>query len=166
MESRHRASILLCLLIPPGLLTTAACGDEAEVEVLTGDQSRAEIELSSAEKFEVHLESNPSTGFAWEISPMASPDLVTLDSKAYVEPDSDLVGVPGTEVFVFTTGSEGAGILRLEYIRSSDDPPVAERVVEFILRIDGADWPPTRSTAPTRATAVSPTRGEARISRN
>jgi hypothetical protein len=45
-------------------------------------------------------------------------------------------------VFTFAAVGEGAGILRLEYVRSFDDPPVPERIVEFIVRVDGAAWPP------------------------
>jgi hypothetical protein len=45
-------------------------------------------------------------------------------------------------VFVFVAGDEGAGVLRLEYVRSFDDPVIPERVAEFIVRIDGAPWPP------------------------
>ncbi len=73
---------------------------------------------------------------------MTTPDLVALDNRRYFEPDSDLVGAPGTEIFALAAGTEAAGILRLEYIRSLEDPIIPERVVEFIIRIDGADRPP------------------------
>lgn len=136
------------------LLASVSCGDDGdEVRILTAEQSGAEIEFGSEEEFEVHLESNPSTGFMWEISEMTTPDLVQLVSRRYVEADSDLVGVAGTEVFVFSTGEKGAGVLRLEYVRSFDDPIVPERVAEYVVRIDGAQWPPPDGTAAPPSTA-------------
>jgi hypothetical protein len=39
-------------------------------------------------------------------------------------------------VFVFEAIGD-ADILRLEYIRSFDDPVIPERVVEYIIRVDG-----------------------------
>jgi inhibitor of cysteine peptidase len=134
----------------------AACGDDDDVRVFTDDQSGSEIGLGADEQFEIRLESNPSTGFAWKISAMTTPDLVELDSTTYVEPDSDLAGAPGTEVFVFTAGAKGGGVLRLEYVRSFDDPIVPERVAEFIIRIDNADWPPPQGSPPPVSTAVAP----------
>ncbi len=145
--------LLVAALLGVGLVSCAD-GDD-DVLVLTADQSGSEIDLGAGERFEIHLESNPSTGFAWEISAMTTPDLVTLDERRYVEPDGDLVGAAGTEVFVFAAGAEAAGVLRLEYVRGFDEPPVPERVVEFVLRIDGADWPPP-GTIPSMDTAVAP----------
>jgi predicted secreted protein len=156
MEQRHRVPPLRLLMAFMLLATTPTCGDDDDIEVLADDQSGSEIELAAGEQFEIHLESNPSTGFAWEISAMTTPDLVALDSRTFVESDSDLVGAPGTDVLVFTTGAEGAGVLRLEYVRSFDEPIVPERVVEFVIRIDGADWPPPPGTPPPASTAVAP----------
>lgn len=133
-----------------------ACGDGDEVQVFTQDEIGAEIGVTAEEQFEIHLESNPSTGYAWEISPMTTPDLVALESKTYVGPDSDLVGASGTDVFVFAAADQGAGVLRLEYVRSFDDPVVPERVAEFIIRIDSSEWPPARGTVPPTSTAVAP----------
>ncbi len=148
--SRFFIAVLLGLAI-------ASCGsnDEGGVRVLTDDESGSEIELEAGEQFEIHLESNPSTGFTWELSAMTTPDLVDLDDKSYVGPDSDLIGAPGTEVFLFTAGDEAGGILRLEYIRSFEDASIPERVVEFIIRIDGAEWSPGQGSPSPASTAVA-----------
>lgn len=156
MAMRTGIERVLVLLVVS--LAIASCGDDDDdddVQVFTDDESGSEIELTADEAFELHLESNPSTGFAWDISAMTTSDLVTLDNKTYAEPDSALVGAPGTEIFVFTAGAEGAGVLRLEYIRSFDKPIIPERVAEFIIRIDGAEWPPPRGTPPPVSTAVA-----------
>jgi predicted secreted protein len=121
----------------------SSCGDDDDSIVVTDVDSGSEIEVASGDSFEVRLESSPSTGFAWDVDAMSSPGLVELRSKSFEEPvDGDVVGAPGTDVFVFEATGEGAGILRLAYVRSFDDPPVPERVAEYIIRIDGAPWPP------------------------
>jgi inhibitor of cysteine peptidase len=133
----------------------AACGGDGDVLVLTDAETGSEIEVDSGEQFEVRLDSNPSTGYSWQISEMTTPELVVLESQTHVAADTDLVGAAGTDVFVFTAVG-GAGVLRLEYIRSFDDPIVPERVAEFIVRVDDAQWPPPAGTTPSTNTAVAP----------
>lgn len=132
----------------------AACDDDDELQVFTDAQIGSEIEVVAGEQFEIRLESNPSTGYGWELSAMTTPDLVELERSTHLAADTDLVGVAGTDVFVFAAG-RGAGILRLEYIRSFDDPVIPERVAEFVIRIDGAAWPPSAGTTPSTNTAVA-----------
>lgn len=117
---------------------STACGDDGGVQVVTDDEIGSEIEVSAGEQFEVRLESTPSTGYSWQLSEMTTPGLVELESRTHVAADTDLVGAAGTDVFVFTAVS-GAGILRLEYVRSFDDPIVPERVAEFVVRVDDAE---------------------------
>lgn len=144
----------MCLVAAALLSTPTACGDDDGIPVLTDDEIGSEIEVSAGEQFEVRLESNPSTGYGWELSPMTTPDLVVLESRTHTPADGGLVGAAGTDVFVFTAVG-GAGILRLEYVRSFDDPVVPERVAEFVVRVDGAEWPPSgRSVPPTSTTAA------------
>lgn len=134
---------------------SAGCGDDGGALVLTDDEIGSETEVSSGEQFEVRLDSNPSTGYSWQVSDMTTPQLVVLESQTHVAADTDLVGADGTDVFVFTAVG-GAGILRLEYVRSFDDPIVPERVAEFIVRVDDAEWPPPDGTTESTNTAVAP----------
>lgn len=155
---RHRrlvaAGAWLALL---AVLGPVACGDdgEAPTRVVTEADGGTEVRLESGDALEVRLESNPSTGYAWQIADATPPELATLEESAYVAPDDDLVGSPGTEVLTFVAG-EGAGVLRLEYVRSFDDPIVPDRVVEYVLVIGGAEWPPPGESVPPTATAVAP----------
>ena len=145
----------VCLAVAALLSAATACGDDDGTQVLTDADIGAEIEVGAGDQFEIRLDSNPSTGYSWEVAEMTTPDLVVLERRTHVAADTDLVGAAGTDVFVFTAVG-GAGILRLEYIRSFDDPIVPERVAEFIVIVDGADWPPAAGTAPSTDTAVAP----------
>jgi hypothetical protein len=46
-------------------------------------------------------------------------------------------------------------VLRLEYLRPFDDPPIPERIVEYIVKVEGAEWPPTGVTMPPISTATA-----------
>lgn len=144
------------LLVVVSLLVTAACVS-GETWELTDSDDLGRFSVESGDTIEVTLEENPSTGYSWD--PVAIPDMLALTSDEYLEPDSDLAGAPGSHVFVFEAREEGAGILRLEYIRPFDDPIVPDRVVEYILIVDDASWPPEQGDSPTgtsSATAPSP----------
>lgn len=141
--------VLLCLA-----LFTCTAGSEREV--VSQADSGMELMVDSRSEIEVRLESNPSTGYGWEVAAMSTPGLVTLQSSSYEEPaESDVVGAAGTQVFVFFVSGEGAGILRLEYLRPFEELPIPERVVEYIIRIDGAPWPPPTVSTPGTSTARS-----------
>lgn len=140
------------------LVAVAACGgDDDGRRVVTDAESTAEVLLDVGDELEVRLSSNPTTGYSWRIEP--EPTVVELRSSTFEEAEdaADLVGVGGTEVFVFDVVTAGAEILRLEYVRPFDDPVVPERIVEYIVRVDGAPWPPTDVSPPATATATAPT---------
>ena len=64
------------------MVTVGACGEDDEMMVLTDADSGSDIAVEQGERFELHLEANPSTGYAWEIDAMSTPDLVELRALA------------------------------------------------------------------------------------
>ncbi|MGD2060889.1 MAG: protease inhibitor I42 family protein [Acidimicrobiia bacterium] len=132
----------------------AGCGG-GTVRALSEADSGSEVEVPVGAVLEVTLEENPSTGYRWET--MSLPDMIELVADEYLEPDTDLVGAPGTRVLRFEAVTENAGILRLEYVRSFEEAPVPERVVEYVVIVGNAVWPPepTDST-PGTSTATAP----------
>jgi len=113
----------------------AACGDDGgSTLVLDEADSLSEVSLDVGDRLDVELESNPTTGFSWELDPL--PDGLQLVSSDFDEPAGSLVGAAGTQVFVFDVVGPGNGILRFEYVRVFDDPVIAEKIVEYVLTID------------------------------
>jgi inhibitor of cysteine peptidase len=112
-----------------------ACGgdDGGSTVVLDAADSLSEVSLDVGDQLAVELESNPSTGYSWELGPL--PDGLELVSSDLDEPGGSLVGAAGTQRFVFDVVGPGEGILRFEYIRVFDDPVVAEQIVEYVLTI-------------------------------
>jgi inhibitor of cysteine peptidase len=114
----------------------AACGDDGRSTVVLGEaDSLSEVSLDVGDQLDVELESNPTTGYSWELGPL--PDGLQLVSSDFDEPDGSLVGAAGTQVFVFDVVGPGSGILRFEYVRVFDDPVIAEKIVEYVLTITG-----------------------------
>jgi predicted secreted protein len=142
----------------------AACGSDSSTDtsdsgngavVLTEANNGEHIVLDAGELFEVRLESNASTGYTWEISAVSGPRAFELRTRTYMEPDTDLVGAPGADVFNFEAIS-GAEVLRFEYVRSFEDPAIPERVIEYIIRVDEAPWPPEDVLPPATSSAIAP----------
>lgn len=104
------------------LLVCAGCGDtEGDTTGLTDRDARFVTEVG--ERFEVVLESNPTTGFGWELSARLPTDVLVLTDQRYVPPDTDLIGAGGYEVLTFDAIGNGSTFIQLWYIRPFDDPP-------------------------------------------
>lgn len=152
------------------MLVAASCGSESgsgsdqdgggATVTLTEAESTSEVSVETGDRIEVRLESNPSTGFGWVVDDPTAGGLARLESSSFEEPsDPELVGAPGTEVFVFEIIQPGAAVLRLQYVRPFDDPIVPEKIVEYIVRVDGAAWPPAGVEPPDTSTASVPPDG-------
>jgi inhibitor of cysteine peptidase len=119
------------------LAALAACGSDDDGAgarlVFDGGDIGSEITVGVGEEFEVRLESNPTTGYAWQVVEL--PDAISEVSRDYEAPDTSLVGAGGVEVFVFEGVAEGSGELRLEYVRSFDDPPVPAETADFQVTV-------------------------------
>lgn len=112
---------LVALLI----LGLAACGGRETVTVTEADSGRA-IALAPGDTLEVRLESNATTGFRWNLDGDPAPTL-RLVSSEYLEPDTDLVGAGGTEVWTFEAVEAGEATLELAYYRPFEPGDVGGR---------------------------------------
>ena len=145
----------VALLAVIGLLV-ASCGGSSVVN-LTDVDSGSEVEVSTGDEVRIELDANATTGYEWVVAEGSELTFLELVDSEYLEPDTGLVGAPGIQVFEFEVAGEGSGILRLEYLRSFEKLPVPERVVEFIILVDGATWPPADvETPPGTSTATAP----------
>ena len=124
-----------CVVLLLGLVAASCGNDDAQPVVLDISDSGSAVTFEVGDTFEVQLDSNPTTGYGWIVA--EQPDGVTVRSSDYEAPDTSLVGAGGIEVFVFETTAEGSGTLRLDYVRSFDDPVVPADTVEYDLTITG-----------------------------
>lgn len=122
----HRGTASLLLIVTA--IAVAACGDEAEpgseppqiVEV-TAEDTGTTVELVPDDEVVITLESNVTTGFAWTLARAPDAEVLELVDSTYVEPETELVGAGGEEVWTFRALGAGTTDLELSYERSSGE---------------------------------------------
>ena len=84
---------------------------------------------------ELSFESNPTTGYQWEVVEMNQAVLRQLGEE-YVAPATDLLGAAGKEVFRFEAVSPGETLLKLVYHRPFEPevPPEQTYQVNIIVK--------------------------------
>ena len=90
----------------------------------------------AGENFTISLESNPTTGYSWQLAKPLDEKIVQLVGSEYVPSKTDLVGAGGEEKWTFLAVKKGSTRVALEYVRSweEDDPAVEEKT--FLIRVD------------------------------
>lgn len=79
-------------------------------------------------EFVIALDSNPSTGYSWNVSYDAS--LLSLEKDEY-NPDKKaegLVGAGGTQYYQFKALKTGSTEVNLTYLRSWEEEPIDQKV--------------------------------------
>ncbi len=103
-----------------------------------GDEAVEEVEVELGAQFALVLESNPTTGYAWQLAEPPDEALLFLVSGEYRQSKEKkkqegegerMVGVGGEEVWTFRAVGLGEAEISLEYIRSWErDEPAADAV--------------------------------------
>jgi inhibitor of cysteine peptidase len=104
----------------------------AESRVITDADKGALVQLKTGDILEVHLKSNPTTGYTWYVHPKSTP-LLKLIGQAQTQAPQPGVGRPIFQIFRFQAVSAGNGVLLLHYVRSWEKPVPAEE--EFDLHV-------------------------------
>jgi inhibitor of cysteine peptidase len=84
-----------------------------------------EFEIEVGDKIMVKLCSNPSTGFEWDYE-MTGDDILKLEDHDFEEPEGDIVGAAGRDVYTFKAIRRGTGGVRMEYSRPWEGGEKAE----------------------------------------
>lgn len=103
-------------------LSLTACSSN-KVEI--GAEANGEtVELTAGQKLVLSLESNPTTGFDWEVSEIDE-DVIKQSGESEYKSESDLIGAGGVRTFTFEAVTAGTSALKLIYHRSweKDIPP-------------------------------------------
>ena len=100
-----------------------ACADDPDPEPLVVTEPGTIFEADVGDQVTIVLESNATTGYAWEVEQPPLADVVRFVDDRYVAPDSELVGAGGHQRLTFEAVGEGTAEIALWYVRSFDDPP-------------------------------------------
>ncbi|MGD9143614.1 MAG: protease inhibitor I42 family protein [Dehalococcoidia bacterium] len=108
----------LVLLLP--LFSCIVTSELIEVSVSCEDFTESpnsilnEFEIGVGDKINIRLCYNSSTGFAWEYT-MTGDNAVKEEDHDFEEPDGDLVGAAGTEVWTFEGIEAGTAVIEMSY---------------------------------------------------
>ena len=107
--------ILITLL---GLLLLSGCSSVRYK--LNAEDSGRTIELRQDECIQIKLDSNPTTGFAWEIEELDT-EILAQPRESEYKSDSALIGSGGVETFTFEAQIPGQTTLRMIYHQPWED---------------------------------------------
>ena len=93
------------------------------------------IRTNVSKDFTIALDSNPTTGYKWEIASPFNTKLLKLIDSNYIPAETHLIGAPGKEDWVFRAIKQGKTIISFNYLRpwEKDTPPVKKD--HFIIMI-------------------------------
>ena len=119
---------ILFILVITSLLT--ACGSKTESLQVT-DPAKP-IQVNAGEEFQIVIESNPTTGYHWDIiGDLAGVEFVKNDYKSTSQPG--LVGGGGVDVWTFKAVSAGEAHITLGYYPPSNDPTDPQQTTTFTV---------------------------------
>lgn len=119
---------LLAFIAPQPVVSDSA------PRVLTDADKGAALQLKQGESFELHLKSNPATGYIWTLAPESTP-LVKLTTQSHTQPAQPGVGHPSVQIFAFQAIRHGQGVLLLRYIRTWERPGPGEQQFDLHLTV-------------------------------
>jgi len=126
--------VMTCLMI---LFISHGCAQESvmkQKKVFSG--SETPFVMKVGDEFVLTLESNPTTGYRWQVADKLDGKIVRLISSEYKAPDTKLVGAGGNEVWTFRAEGRGKTAINLIYVRpwEKDTPPAKTATV--IIAVD------------------------------
>ena len=92
------------------------------------------IKVKAGQKFIIRMESNPTTGYSWQLSKDLD-NIIVLVTNAFIPPESKLCGAGGHEVWTFKAIGEGQMDISLNYVRPWEkDQPARTNVFTVIVK--------------------------------
>jgi predicted secreted protein len=94
------------------------------------------LATDAGQEFQIVIESNPTTGYHWEIEGNLDESIVQFVSNDYRSTSAPgLVGGGGVDMWTFKALKEGTTQITLGYHPPSNDPLPAERTVTFTVNV-------------------------------
>ena len=122
------------LVVILSALIFSGCGSAKEVKLNANDNGR-QVDLQKGQTLVITLESNPTTGYRWEVVEIEESILRQI-GEAEFKPESEALGAGGTETFRFEAVSAGKMPLALVYHRPWEEgvEPLETFSLEVVVR--------------------------------
>jgi predicted secreted protein len=115
--------VMLLPMIPVVLLALSSCivtSRLTNVEISCDEFAesphsiRNEFQVEVGDKITVKLCSNPTTGFQWDYE-MTKEDVLKEEDRDFEEPEGDVTGAAGIDVWTFEAVEKGTTEVQMEY---------------------------------------------------
>lgn len=119
------------------VVVTLACSVRSAIaanRVVSDADKGGTVQLKAGDTLEVHLKSNPTTGYMWYIHPRSTP-LLKLTGQSQTQAQQPGVGRPIIQIFRFQAAAAGEGALLLRYVRSWEKPLPSEEQFDLHVSI-------------------------------
>jgi inhibitor of cysteine peptidase len=104
--------------------------------LVDGSYAGKEVEIVAGGSLTVTLESNPTTGFQWELAGISDEAVLELVDQEFVAPETALVGAGGKELWTFKALNEGVSEISMEYRRpwEQDVQPAETFILTVVVK--------------------------------
>ncbi|MBN2131081.1 MAG: protease inhibitor I42 family protein [Sedimentisphaerales bacterium] len=113
---------------------------ERKTFVIIARPARETIEVTVGQNFVISLQSNPTTGYSWELTSPLPTWLVLVGSEYIPAPtDPPMVGSGGVEEWTFRANAAGTATITFEYRRpwEKDQSPAERKTFVIVARAQG-----------------------------
>lgn len=97
------------------------------------------IDAKKGDDFMIVLESNPSTGYCWELAEELDTTILRLETKRFGNPSPDtregMVGAPVNEYWRFDTLEAGSTTISFKYVRPWEEDVEPEKTAVFTVNV-------------------------------
>ena len=124
----------LIVLLCAAALTLAACGGKTtETPAIEISEAGKNIEVTAGNEFKIVIESNPSTGYHWDLVGGLDGSMVQFVSTEYRASEPVMPGSGGKDVWIFKAIAPGETSITLGYYPPSNDPVEPAQTVTFTV---------------------------------
>gem|GEM_PF-1106077 len=120
-------AVLLAVAMTAGCGTSTPTGNETSPGQITGNVTHEDVQATVGEQFNIALDSNPSTGYLWEITKQPTATIVQMEGTKFEQSagSTGLVGAGGEQVWKCKAMAVGQTDMIMENRKSGTAEPAA-----------------------------------------
>jgi len=117
---KQRTILILLLLFLTIFVPSCITSRDIHVEISCDEftenpkSMRNDFQIEVGDKVYIELCSNPSTGFKWNYD-MSGDNALKEEGYDFEEPDGDVAGASGKEIWTFEAIEKGTAVINMEY---------------------------------------------------
>lgn len=123
---------ILLFIVACGSISTAT-PTETTTETIEATDPDQPIQVSAGNEFNIVVQSNPSTGYHWELISDLDRNIVEFISKDYKADEPVLIGSGGVDIWVFKAVNSGETTITLGSYPPSNDVVDPEQTLTFAV---------------------------------